>query len=456
MTEDLHNRWLLLVLQLPAQPSNARVKTWRRLQQLGAISVKNSVYVLPNSAQAVEDFEWLRSEIQGMKGQASIFTAAAVNGVEERDIVEAFQSARAEDYRQFRQLLTRSKSGRNAGRGTDRMRTLRQLREQLSAIRQIDFFAAPGADEAERALSALERVTAPAGQQQPLGVAPAGPLHHADSGPARRHDAALDLDLGKAAVGGGNDDIEEHEYIDVTTPPQESYVSDPPDGKIPYTPWALAKRNEIRAGLARGWPGETGQRLYGDPAALCLVGMPRWSFGAQQILQKPGSVIMLTANTYRVIPTAGRPHIDPSAKFFFGNARGRWEGETLVVDVTGVNGETWLDSAGNFYSPNTRMIERWTMVDANTIDYEITIEDPTIYTRPWKMNYPKRRAGNPTAAGAAGVTGGATAIGAAGTVRVDPYAKEAWEQTCHEGNADNLEILKKLGFKWFAPVAPPN
>jgi hypothetical protein len=167
MTEDLHNRWLLLVLQLPAQPSNARVKTWRRLQQLGAISVKNSVYVLPNSAQAVEDFEWLRSEIQGMKGQASIFTAAAINGLEERDIVEAFQSARAEDYRQFRQALTRSRPGRNAGRGTDRMRALRQLREQLSAIRQIDFFAAPGADEAERMLSALERVAKPAGKEPP-------------------------------------------------------------------------------------------------------------------------------------------------------------------------------------------------------------------------------------------------------------------------------------------------
>ena len=70
------NRWLLLALQLPAQPSNARVKTWRRLQQLGAVSVKNSVYVLPNSAQAVEDFEWLRSEVQGLKGQASIFAAS--------------------------------------------------------------------------------------------------------------------------------------------------------------------------------------------------------------------------------------------------------------------------------------------------------------------------------------------------------------------------------------------
>jgi hypothetical protein len=185
--------------------------------------------------------------------------------------------------------------------------------------------------------------------------------------------------------------------------------------------------------LARGWPGETGRRLYNDPAALCLVGMPRWSFGAQEIIQKPGYVIMLTANTYRVIPTDGRRPIDQSSKFFFGNSRGKWEGETLVVEVTGLNGETWIDSAGNFYSPNTRMVERWTRVDANTIDYEITIEDPTIYTRPWTMTYPKRR----TAASS------------------DRYAKEYWEQTCIEGNLENVNVIRELGFKWFEAVTPP-
>jgi hypothetical protein len=159
MADDLTNRWLLLVLQLPTQPSNARVKTWRRLQQLGAISVKHSVYVLPNSAQAVEDLEWLRSEIQGMKGQASIFTAASIDGVEEREIVEQFRSTRAEDYRRLRRELGRLKpQGRPAARGTDRMRTIRQLRERLNEIRQVDFFSAPGADEVERALTALERV----------------------------------------------------------------------------------------------------------------------------------------------------------------------------------------------------------------------------------------------------------------------------------------------------------
>jgi len=120
--------------------------------------------------------------------------------------------------------------------------------------------------------------------------------------------------------------------------------------------------------------------------------------------------------------------------------------------VTGINGETWFDSAGNFYGPNTHMIERWTMVDPNTIDYEITIEDPTLYTRPWKMTYPKRRAG--TGPGANPLS--TNAVGAAGSAPArDPYAKEFWEQTCTEGNHDNVVILKNLGFKWFNAVVPP-
>jgi hypothetical protein len=169
MTDDLTNRWLLLVLQLPAQPSKARVKTWRRLQQLGAISVKHSVYVLPNSAQAVEDFEWLRSEVQGMKGQASIFTAASIDGVEEREIIGQFQSTRAEDYQLLRRELARLRPRRRqAGRGTDRMRAIRQLRERLTEIRQIDFFSAPGSEEAERDLSALERASPKSAESQPV------------------------------------------------------------------------------------------------------------------------------------------------------------------------------------------------------------------------------------------------------------------------------------------------
>ena len=103
--------------------------------------------------------------------------------------------------------------------------------------------------------------------------------------------------------------------------------------------------------------------------------------------------MMISGTAYRVIPTDGRPPISQNVKMWFGTSRGRWEGDTLVVEVTSLNGLGWLDSTGQYFTENTRMTERWKLVDANTIDYEVTVEDPTVYTRPWKMNFPKRRPG---------------------------------------------------------------
>jgi hypothetical protein len=269
--------------------------------------------------------------------------------------------------------------------------------------------------------------------------------------PRRTPDGVPDLHGEWSGAGGDNNSfLEDHDYVDVTTPAQESFVSDPPDGKIPYTPWALAKRNEILAGLARGWPGESGQRLYTSPGSFCLTAAPVFSFDAQEIVQKPGSVIMLTDDAYRVIPTDGRPAISQNAKFWLGSARGRWEGNTLVVEVTSLNGKGWFDSTGQFYSENTRMVERWTLVDANTIDYEVTVEDPTIYTRPWKMTFPKRRAGT-APSGPRGVS----VASVLPPVNNDPYAKELWETACYEGNNESLQSIHSLGYKWFTGVTPP-
>jgi hypothetical protein len=252
------------------------------------------------------------------------------------------------------------------------------------------------------------------------------------------------------AGGGGGDDMEEHEYVDVTTPPQESYISDPADGKIPYTPWALAKRNEMRAGLARGWPGESGERLYGDPASYCITMIgPRGEVG--EIIQRPDEVIMVSERLHRIIPTDGRPPIGDRAKFWRGNSRGRWEGDTLVVDVTSLNGLHWFDSVANFYSENARMTERFTLVDANMMDYSITIEDPTVYTRPWTMSYPRRRAGT------GGVNRETGEYEWSDTVAVDPdpYASERWEDSCNEGVGHTISGLRDTGFKWFRGVTPP-
>ena len=150
-----------------------------------------------------------------------------------------------------------------------------------------------------------------------------------------------------------------------------------------------------------------------------------------------------------MIPTDGRAPISTRAKLWQGSSRGHWEGDTLVVEVTGLNARTWIDSIGNFISENTRIVERWRLVDANTIDYEMTFEDPTIYTRPWKINFPRRRAGTGGGGG-----GGTSAVSGLGPVS-DPYAREVWEAACHEGNHELLTNVKSSGFKWFKGVTPP-
>lgn len=271
--------------------------------------------------------------------------------------------------------------------------------------------------------------------------------------PPRTPEGVPDLQGVWGAPGGdGLSYLEDHEYVDITTPAQETFVSDPPDGKVPYTPWALSKRNEILAGLGRGWPGESGERLYSSPQSYCLYFMPEFSFEEVEIVQQAGAVIMLGAVGFRVIPTDGRPQMNDSAKFWYGTSRGRWEGDTLVVEVTNLNGKGWFDSTGHFYSGNTRMIERWSLADADTMDYEVTIEDPTIYARPWKMNFPKRRPG--TGLQARGVRlPGAVSAGAAPIE--DPYANEYWEVGCYEGNAPSAASLRALGFQWFRGVFPP-
>src|SRR5438045_5712083 len=90
-------RWLLLAYQLPTRLSNARVKTWRRLQQLGAVPSRNSVYVLPNTEQCREDFEWLRAEIVALGGEATVFTAEAISQDGTEDIVTVFTEIRPRD-----------------------------------------------------------------------------------------------------------------------------------------------------------------------------------------------------------------------------------------------------------------------------------------------------------------------------------------------------------------------
>src|SRR5215207_5483982 len=95
------DRWVMLVHQLPTRPSNLRVRTWRRLQQIGALGIKQAVYVLPNSANAREDFEWLRAEIEGAGGEASVFTVNTVDAWTDDALVNGFLKSREEAYKEL-------------------------------------------------------------------------------------------------------------------------------------------------------------------------------------------------------------------------------------------------------------------------------------------------------------------------------------------------------------------
>ncbi len=152
--------WLLLVHELPARPSNVRVKTWRRLHSLGAVAVKNSIYVLPNSPAAREDFEWMKTEIEALRGHATVFAAQAVDGRTTQELIAAFRKARTTDYEHIRreaeQLL--ASAGRGGMRASPRQRrTLESLRARFSHVCATDFFGAPGRQQAEAALQQFEQ-----------------------------------------------------------------------------------------------------------------------------------------------------------------------------------------------------------------------------------------------------------------------------------------------------------
>ena len=156
-------RWLLLAHQLPTRPSHGRVKTWRRLQQIGAVPSRNSVYVLPNTPQCREDFEWIRSEIVAAGGEATVFAADALNTDGDDAVVGAFRRARDADYaalkREANQLLAAASKRRGAaGPIREKLtRSVRALRERFADIERIDFCNAPDGPAAGEALASLER-----------------------------------------------------------------------------------------------------------------------------------------------------------------------------------------------------------------------------------------------------------------------------------------------------------
>jgi hypothetical protein len=210
-----------------------------------------------------------------------------------------------------------------------------------------------------------------------------------------------------ADAGGANYGLEQREY-EFLTPASRGHIVDPPDGKLPYLPWARAEQRE------RVLP----HRGYDDPTAHCFAaGVPRSMYvpAPHQILQPPGYVIILLERmSYRTIPLDGRAHLPDNIRLWQGDSVGRWEGDTLVVDTRNLNGKTWLNEYGDVVSHAETVVERFIPVDADTITYRATVTDPLVYTRPWTIEMPLKR-----------------------------QPEEILEVACHEDNAD-LQHLKEV------------
>jgi hypothetical protein len=165
-------------------------------------------------------------------------------------------------------------------------------------------------------------------------------------------------------------------------PPGQGVVE---GSEIPYQPAAAAKKQQNFANRRTADPTEANCFLPGVPRATYMP----YPF---EIVQTP-KLIAITyefAHALRTIPMDGSAHSDLTDTWM-GDSRGRWEGNTLVVDVTNFNDQTWFDGAGNFHSDALHVVERYTLTDHDHIQYEATIQDPKVFTRPWKISMPLYR-----------------------------------------------------------------
>ena len=195
---------------------------------------------------------------------------------------------------------------------------------------------------------------------------------------------------------------------------REGIVDLEPDGGLPWHPWAFEER---KAKTKKLMDPESLADL--QPGQRCMAPSVN-KLGSPKILQSPGKVVMVYNDVYRIIPLDGRPHVGTAMRLFSGNPRGRWEGNTLIVESTNFTGMTWHNMTGLFESDVMRIIERFTVVDADTMEYEITVDDPELFTRTW------------------------TTRGSFQRDRRDPKDSDFLEIACHEGNVVGRALESSL------------
>jgi hypothetical protein len=212
---------------------------------------------------------------------------------------------------------------------------------------------------------------------------------------------------------------------------QTSLVVDPPDGRVPLRPEAEARRDEA---LARGGDHPEFMSMWDR----CISrGVPGWVIpagynNAYQIVQTKDYVVIHSEMIHdaRIIPLDGRPHLPPTVRLLEGDSRGRWDGDTLVVETTNFGERNWIATSaasgrikGIPQSPALRIVERFTRVAADRLDYEARVEDPAVFTHPWTIAFP--------------------------LMRDDEY--RIYEYACHEGNHSVEGVLRGARYQERVP-----
>jgi hypothetical protein len=166
-----------------------------------------------------------------------------------------------------------------------------------------------------------------------------------------------------------------------------------PDGRVPPLTAEAQKRQAERAARNRGhqFDGPENRPLQERCLIYSTEGppmMPSAYNSNLQIVQGPGyvAIVQEMIHSTRIIPTDGSPHLSPHIRQWLGDSRGRWEGNTLIVDVVDFGEETWFDRAGNYHSDALHVVERYTPISPYHLRYEVTIEDPKVFSRPWNLS----------------------------------------------------------------------
>ena len=196
-------------------------------------------------------------------------------------------------------------------------------------------------------------------------------------------------------------------------------VVDPPSGIVPIQPWAEAQRRYNRVAYVHH---NAICRMDGIPLTMYMTGILQFNQTADTFLIQGEE-----AHAFRVIDLGDRSPLGEDILLWNGDSHGHWEGNTLVVETRNQNARAWLDQRGRFFTDEADVVERFTLIDADTLHWEATLDDPNVYTRPFTIAVAFRRLPDPSF--------------------------EIWEEACYEDNEIASQAYRNVGYKIYPGIS---